>query len=48
MVMSRRNFALNRDEDYLVLSVSALRPEEIDGMCRVVVETARVLGVLEG
>jgi hypothetical protein len=45
--MDRRNFAFNIDDSYLVLSASAIKPDELDRMCYVVVEAARFLGVID-
>ena len=46
-ISSRKNFALNVDEEYLVLSVSQIGPDELCPMCQVVINTARMLGVIE-
>jgi hypothetical protein len=43
----RRNLAINIDSEYLVFSASAMTPYELDAMCRVVVESARFMGVIE-
>jgi len=46
-IVPRRNLAVNLDDEFLVLSASAIRPDELDRMCHVVMETARFLGVVE-